>query len=339
MNNTIRLDYSEIEPVLESILRDHGFSEDRAALCARLFTETSLDGVYSHGLNRFPLFIDSVRKGIVKPGNKPSLVRSLNNFENWDGNLGPGNLNAWACMDRTIQLARQSGMAALSLSNTNHWMRGGSYGLQAARENCIGICMTNTKPNMPAWGGREKKVGNNPFVISVPKEPYPVLLDMAMSQFSYGKMEVLGQRGEKLPFPGGFDKDLQLTDEPSAILESELALPAGYWKGSGLAILIDLLVSILSGGLTTREIGEKEEEYGLSQLFIAFDLEQSLDPENRGRIIRQLTESLAGSPAIEDGGEVFYPGQQTWFRRQENESKGIPVNQETWDTIIALGKV
>ena len=74
-------------------------------------------------------------------------------------------------------------------------MRGGTYGLQAARAGCIGICMTNTKPNMPPWGGREAIVGNNPFVIAVPNEPYPFLLDMAMAQFSYGKMEVLDQRG------------------------------------------------------------------------------------------------------------------------------------------------
>ena len=336
MSGTIRLDYSEIETVLESILLRHGFSAGRAGLCARLFTETSLDGVYSHGLNRFPGFIGSVRKGVVKAGNSPSLIRSLSNFENWDGNLGPGNLNAWHCMDRTIQLAQKSGMAAVSLRNTNHWMRGGSYGLQAAKENCIGICMTNTTPNMPAWGGREKNVGNNPFIISVPKDPYPILLDMAMSQFSYGKMEILSQHGEKLPFAGGFDNDLQLTDEPAEILDSELALPAGYWKGSGLAILIDLLVSILSGGLTTREIRQQEQEYGLSQLFIAFDLQQLSDPDDRHRIIRQVTGSLLDCAAMEEGGEVFYPGQQTGLRRMENEQKGIPVNQATWDMIIAL---
>jgi len=323
----------EIRAVLESALLKHGFSNDRASLCARLFTETSLDGVYSHGLNRFPLFLQAVEKGIVKPANKPSLVRSVNNFENWDGNLGPGNLNAWGSMGRAIQLARESGMGVVSLRNTNHWMRGGSYGLQAARAGCIGICMTNTKPNMPPWGGSETKVGNNPFIISIPQEPYPFLLDMAMSQFSYGKMEVLDRRGENLPFAGGFDKNLQLTDEPGAIMESELALPMGYWKGSGLAILIDLLVATLSGGQTTSEIGEPEEEYGLSQLFMAFDLQQLSDEEDRTRIIRELTGSLLEATAMEAGGQVYYPGQQSWLRRQDNKSNGIPVDLDTWDLI------
>ena len=334
----MRLDYSEIEPVLKTILLKQGFTADRAGLCAQLITETSLDGVYSHGVNRFLLFIEHVQKGIVKPNNDPSLVGSLNNFENWDGNLGPGNLNAWFCMDRTIRLARQNGVAAVSLRNTNHWMRAGTFGLQAARENCIGVCMTNTKPNMPAWGGREAQVGNNPIVVAVPHEPYPILLDMAMSQFSYGKMEVLEQRGEKLPCVGGFDKNFQLTDEPGAILESGLALPMGNWKGSGLAMLIDLLVSILSGGSTTRDIGKNNEEYGLSQLFIAFDLDQLSDTENSARAIQDVTESLLETTAMEAGGQVFYPGQQTWLRREENRKQGIPVDRHNWEKITALGK-
>jgi 3-dehydro-L-gulonate 2-dehydrogenase len=334
----MRLDYSEIEPLLKTILLNHGFSAERAGLCAQLITETSLDGVYSHGVNRFPDFIDSVREGIVKPDNEPTLLKSLNNFENWDGNLGPGNLNAWFCMERAIHLAREHGMAVLSLRNTNHWMRGGTYGLQAARENCIGICMTNTKPNIPPWGGREAKVGNNPIVVAVPKQPYPILLDMAMSQFSYGKMEVLKQLGEKLPCAGGFDKNLQLTDEPAAILESGLALPMGNWKGSGLAMLIDLLVSILSSGSTTREIGEREEEYSLSQLFIAFDLDQLSDAEHTAKAVQDICDSLLETTAIEPGGQVFYPGQQTWLRREQNRKQGIPVDPDTWERIIALNQ-
>jgi 3-dehydro-L-gulonate 2-dehydrogenase len=157
----VRLAYSDIEPVLKSVLLRNGFSADDASLCARLFAETTLDGVYSHGLNRFPLFIDAVQRGVVIPDSEPTLVRALNNFECWDGNLGPGNLNAWFCMGRAVDLAKEHGTATVSLRNTNHWMRAGTYGIQAAAENCIGICMTNTTPNMPPWGSRDSTVGNN----------------------------------------------------------------------------------------------------------------------------------------------------------------------------------
>lgn len=334
----MRLKYSEIEQVLNTVLLKNGFGADRADLCARLFAETTLDGIYSHGLNRFPVFIDAVKRGVVKPDNEPTLQKSCNNFESWDGNLGPGNLNAWFCMEKAIVLAREYGMAVVSLRNTNHWMRAGTYSLQAASEKCIGICMTNTTPNIPPWGGREAKVGNNPIAIAVPHEPYPILLDMAMSQFSYGKMEVLDQRGEKLPSAGGFDKDLQLTDEPGAILESGLALPVGNWKGSGLAMMIDLLVSILSSGSTTTEIGKRSEEFGISQLFMAFDLDTVSDTGNRARVIKDVVDAVTETAAIEPGGQVFYPGQQTWLRREENSRQGIPIDPETWEKIIALGQ-
>jgi 3-dehydro-L-gulonate 2-dehydrogenase len=333
----MRLAYSEVESVLKSVLLRNGFSADNASLCARLFAETTLDGVYSHGLNRFPLFIDAVQRGVVIPDCEPTLVRALNNFECWDGNLGPGNLNAWFCMGRAVDLAEEYGTATVSLRNTNHWMRAGTYGIQAAAENCIGICMTNTTPNMPPWGSRDATVGNNPVAIAVPHEPYPILLDMAMSQFSYGKMEVLKQRGEKLPCAGGFDKELQLTDEPGEILESGLALPMGNWKGSGLAVMIDLLVSILSGGSTTTEIGRRDEEFGVSQLFMAMDLDQVGDGGDKTRAIKEICDSLLESSAVEAGGPVFDPGQQTGLRRKENLDKGMPVDPETWEKIVALG--
>ena len=334
--NTIRIGFGEVKGTLEEILLRQGFSDARAEMCARLFSETSLDGIYSHGLNRFPLFIDYIRKGFVVPGNEPYLVRADHNFEQWDGNRGPGNLNAWFSMERAIGLARKSGTGFVALRNTNHWMRGGTYGLQAARQDCIGICMTNTTPNMPPWGGREARAGNNPFIIAVPHEPYPVLLDMAMSQYSYGKLEILAQQGEMLSHEGGLDTHFRPTREPGRILESMLALPMGYWKGSGLAVMLDLLVALLSGGLSTAEIGKLEVETLLSQLFIAFDLDRLPEPGERERTVRTVLDSVTGCPPAEPGKEVSYPGLQTWKRRQENEKKGIPVNPGTWQKILNL---
>ena len=136
-----------------------------------------------------------------------------------------------------------------------------------------------------------------------------------MSQFSYGKMEVTEKLGQKLPIPGGFDTRMQLTDEPGAILESGLALPMGHWKGSALAIMIDLLVSILSGGSTTREIGDRTEEYGVSQLFAALDLGQLTDEESRARAIAEVTRSkrLARRPGMRPPNVVRPPSMSSRF--------------------------
>ena len=120
-------------------------------------------------------------------------------LEQWDGHLGPGPVNATLCMDRAIALSRQNGIGCVALKNTNHWMRAGTYGLQAADTGCIGICWTNTMPLMPPWGSAERKIGNNPLVLAVPRPEGHILLDMAMSQFSGGKLEIYRRRNQPLP--------------------------------------------------------------------------------------------------------------------------------------------
>ena len=165
-----------------------GFARSRADLCARLFADASRDGVASHGLNRFPRFVAMVRHGVVDVDASPVRVASSGALERWDGRRGPGNLNAHACMDVAIGLAREPWHWRVGLGNTNHWMRGGNYGWQAADAGVIGICWSNTLPNLPPWGASEPLIGNNPLVIAVPRAADHVVLDMAMSQFSFGAL-------------------------------------------------------------------------------------------------------------------------------------------------------
>src|ERR1035441_7903026 len=135
-----------------------------------------------------------------------------------------------AAMERAIALGREHGVGCVALGNTNHWMRGGTYGWQAAEAGLIGICWTNTMPNLPPWGGADRVIGNNPLIIAVPRASGPVVLDMAMSQFSYGALESYRKRGEMLPVDGGFDASGNLTRDPGAIEESWRPPPAGGWR-------------------------------------------------------------------------------------------------------------
>ena len=231
-SSMIRIPYPEVCDVLSRILLRFGFMEDRARFCAQLFADTSRDGVYSHGLDRFPRFVRGIRKGLVDVLATPTLVSTHGALEQWNGNRGVGNLNAWQSMARAIALSRQHGMGCVALANTNHWMRGGTYGWQAAEAGVIGICWTNTMPNLPPWGASDPRVGNNPLVIAVPRPKGHVVLDMAMSQFSYGALASYRMRGELLPMDGGFDSQGHLTRDPGAIELSARPLPIGYWKGS-----------------------------------------------------------------------------------------------------------
>jgi 3-dehydro-L-gulonate 2-dehydrogenase len=319
---------------LRRVLVALGFEADRAELCSRLFAETTRDGVYSHGLNRFPRFVEQIRKGVVKVHSRPVLVQAIGAIERWDGKNGPGNLNAHASMARAIELARQHGLGCVALANTNHWMRGGSYGWQAVEADAIGICWTNTMANLPPWGAREPRIGNNPLIIAVPHADGPVVLDMAMSQFSFGALEGYRLRGAQLPVDGGFDQHGQLTRDPGAIEASQRALPIGYWKGSGLSMMLDMLGALLSGGSATHQIEVNViNETNMSQVFLAFDL-PAIDRDNRReQLIRGVLDSVrgVGKPDV-----LRTPGDRVQQARKENLQNGIPVEERVWELVKGM---
>ena len=256
-------------------------------------------------------------------------------LERWDGKGGPGNLNAHAAMARTIELARTHGMGCVALANTNHWMRGGSYGWQAVDAGLIGICWTNTMANLPAWGAPEPRIGNNPLIIAVPRAEGPIVLDMAMSQFSFGALESYRLRGEALPVEGGFDQDGQLTRDPGAIEASGRALSIGFWKGSGLSIMLDTLAALLSGGLATHQIEvDVIRETRLSQVVIAFDL-PGIDQDGLSAAL--VDEIVASVQTGKSGGaRLRYPGERVLAVRKQSLAEGIPVEPKIWARVQEL---
>lgn len=336
----IRVSFDEVEERLAAILRGLEFQGERARRCARLFAETTRDGVYSHGVNRFARFVATVRNGSVDPGAEPSMTARFGAMERWDGQHGAGNLNAHAAMAQAIALSRDHGLGCVAMANTNHWMRGGTYGWQAAEAGVIGVCWTNTMPNVPPWGGMEPAIGNNPLVIAVPRAKGHVVLDMAMSQFSYGVLESYRRRGELLPVDGGFDAEGRLTRDPAAIERSQRLLPVGFWKGSGLAVLLDMLAAMLSlGNATHRIANDPLRETGLSQVFLAIDARTLGDAERMDVIADEIVESLHRTRAVDEGATVRYPGENTLRLREENGRLGLPVDDAVWEDILRQSSV
>jgi 3-dehydro-L-gulonate 2-dehydrogenase len=327
----MRVPYEELHRTLADALLRIGFSRDRAYLCARLFADASRDGVSSHGLNRFPRFVQAIHDGVVDIRASPERVDTQGAIERWDGRRGPGNLNAWTSMSRAVALARDHGIGCVALANTNHWMRGGAYGWQAADAGLIGICWTNTLPNLPPWGSTVPRIGNNPLVIAMPRPGGHLVLDMAMSQFSFGALESFRRRGDVLPVPGGYTANGELTRDPAAIEASGRPLPIGFWKGSGLSLMLDALAAALSGGRATHEIpAQPSQETALSQVFIAI----AVDPPALAvvdRIVHDLHAAIAG-----DTGRPRYPGERVLETRRQSMKEGVVVEPSVWQAVRRL---
>ncbi len=325
------------EVVAEAFVRA-GMNETDARTCARVHTGSSCDGIYSHGLNRVARFVDYLNKGWVDAKARPSLVKKLGVIEIYDGNRGPGILNAFAATDRAMAIAKEQGVGIVTLRNTTHWMRGGTYGWYAADRGYVAISWTNTESCMPSWGAKNTRLGNNPFVMAVPRKKGHIVLDMAMSQYSYGKLQVTRLKGAQLPFPGGFSKDGVLTAEPGPIEESMRILPMGYWKGSGFAILLDTLAAVLSEGIATNEIDKIKEGSctGCSQVFIVIDPRQLGGEEFTDKVADGVADYVNSSTPAENSREVLYPGQSTARTRAEHRANGIVVDEGVWAEVLKL---
>jgi len=328
--------FEELNSTLNSILLKTGFTESESKLCANIFARSTADGYHSHGVNRFSELLKTITGGFVKIGLEPKRELSLGSFERWDGQLAAGPLTAHFSMNRAIELAKEFGMGCVALNNGSHWMRGGSYGWQAAEAGCIGICFTNTEPNMPSWGSKQANTGNNPLVIAVPHQSGNIVLDMSMSQFSYGKMWQLAMEEKELPFEGGYNLEGVLTKNPKDITDSRRLLPTGYWKGSGLSILLDLISTLLSSGRSTAKIGEMEVEYGLSQVFICFDAKQMNHETRHKALVDEILKFVTSATPIDENGTIEYPGSQTLKRRKKSMTDGMEINDEVWSKLTAM---
>lgn len=331
----VHIPYPELKSTLEEILLENGFGSDAARTCAEVFATNSLEGVYSHGVNRFPKFLEYVKAGHVKADKQATCMHRAGALEQWDGQSGPGPVNAYIAVDRAMELASQYGMGCVTLANTNHWMRGGTYAWKAARAGFAYIAWSNTIANMPPWGAFERKLGNNPIILGVPHGEEALVLDMALSQYSFGAMEIRKQNGQQLPYPGGYDKDGNLTTDPAAIMESWRPLPIGYWKGAGLSLLLDVFATLLSGGLSTAEISARQAEKNLSQVFLCVDLSRLHNYSSMADTLKAILADYASATSNDDE-SIRYPGENVVATREENLKKGIPVLKETWGRVVGF---
>jgi 3-dehydro-L-gulonate 2-dehydrogenase len=337
-----RIPLAELQPRIERILLHFGLAPERAALSARLTAETDLDGVKTHGIARLPRFAQQVRLNRIDTSASPTPVAQFGSLERWSGHRGPGNLAAHACMDRALTLATQHGIGAVALSETSHWMRAGTYGFQAANAGFAALCWTNTLPNLPPWGAKSPALGNNPLVVAIPHvdtsgKPAPIVLDIAMSQFSYGGLASYASKAQPLPVPGGYDADGHLTTDAAAIERSQRALPIGFWKGSGLSFVLDVLAAMLAGGLATHNFStDPLAEVGQSQIFLAIAPTSLATMDELSAIATGAIDALHAADPIDTSHPARYPGEGALRAREENLRLGIPIDDATWQSFLTL---
>ena len=314
--------------------------EDKARRFAEIFAGNSLDGVYSHGMNRYPRYLSDMDKGLCdRTVTQAERVSGFGALEVWDAHFGVGPLIAEQVTCRAIDLAREHGIACVALRNNSHWLRAGRYGLMMADAGMMGICFTNTCMNLVAYGTTEPSTGNNPITLAVPRRAGSLVMDMAVSQYAFGKLEIMAQEGKMLDTPCGYDTEGNLTCDPRKINESGLMMPMALWKGSALSIMLDLMAASLSLGRTSLDIGRPGDgEKGMSQVFICLNPAAVVDAGEMDAQIERTVAFLSALPPKDGVHGVHAPGENLAATRQRNLREGIPVTEETWQKITDAAK-
>src|SRR5688572_30634809 len=226
-----------------------GLSPMDARLTADNLIFANLRGVDSHGVIRLKIYVDRLRAGGFKANVRPQIVCEQESSALIDAQHGVGQVAASAAMKLAIDKAAKTGMAVVSVRNSNHFGASACYALRAVERGMIGFVATNAGPTMAPTGGREARLGNNAFAIAVPAgNSPPLVLDMATGAAAWGKIFVAQQEKKRIPTTWALDKHGVPTDDPNAAAHQGLIQPFGGYKGYGLSLLIDILTGVLSGG-------------------------------------------------------------------------------------------
>ncbi len=312
-----------------------GAPERSAAVVADGLVEADLMGVRSHGVMLADMYIERLRKGSVSPAEAATIVSEREGAVVLDAGNALGQVTGQQAMDIAIVKAREFAAGIVTVRHGFHFGAAGHYARQAADAGCIGIAMCNTRPLMPAPGGAERVVGNNPLAIAVPAAgEIPIVLDMATSEAAMGKIRMAEKAGQNIPESWAVTERGTPTSDPAEAIKGML-LPSGGAKGFGLSFMIDLMCGLLSHGAIGAQVqplyGDYSKPYDCSHLFIAIDVTHFCDLaifKTQAAAAAERVRNSARAPGV---AEVFAPGEIEW--RRERASDGV-VDLET--SVVAM---
>ncbi len=250
-----------------------GLRPDESQVLADVLVSADQCGVHSHGVMRLGAYAAWVRSGVWRAGLRPRTVRQGPSFLLLDAEGCVGPVAAVDAMRRCLDLARNVGLAGVWVRCAGHFGRAGYYAQLAAAEGMVGVALANAAPSLAPWGGRERVLGNNPVAIAVPRRSAPPLvLDMALSVAAQGRIRLAVERGDLLPPGWALDPQGNPTRDPHQALAGTL-LPVGGYKGYGLALMVDVLTGVLSGGAFGKDVApQRGNRFAASHAFFVVDV-------------------------------------------------------------------
>lgn len=335
-----RITPTQAQRIATELLRAHGVGPTDAVTIAEQLVLADLRGVDTHGLIRLPGYIGRVEAGDLHPDHAPTVIHETPGTAMVDGGHNFGQVVAAHAMTIAIEKAKTVGVGTVTAKNSSHFGAAATFAMMAAESGCMGIAATNGWPLMPGVGGAERTIGNNPLAIGAPTRlGYPMVVDIAMSQVAAGKLRVALALGQTIPLDWAFDNTGMPTDDPhEALFNGGLLRPVGDHKGFGLAVMMDVLSGVLSGGMFGSDVTSDQPGYSnVGHFFTAINIDAFGGLESFLDRIDELAHRIQGSktrPGATDA--VMVPGQPEARTTANRLRDGIPYPTPVWEKLTTL---
>ena len=345
-----------LEKFMGDVLFKLGLKKEDSEICADVLISADKYGIESHGINRFKAkYYDQIKSGVRSTETNLKIIKDRPNIAIIDAQGGMGHVAGKNAMRLAIEKAKKADIGTVAVKNSGHYGFAGYYPLMAVSSDMIGLSSTNAVPLVAPTFGVRRMIGTNPIAVGIPSdEKFPFLLDMATSVKAMGKVTYLESCGKNLPegwITDGEGKVItdsrgitrQVYDKKAALLPlgGQGEETAGY-KGFGLATVVEVLCSALSGGayLSQLEINNNgnPQDGEIGHFFMALNIssfiETDLFKSNVGNILREIRSSKK-VPNVE---RIYTAGEKEHLAWQERKQKGIPINRVVQKEILVMQK-
>ena len=341
-NGTENFNPSQLKDFCNALFQKLSIPSRDADLIAEALVQANLRGVDSHGMIRIPIYIKRLKTGLVNPNPRISILRETPAMAVMDGNNGFGQVIAARAMELAIAKASKVGTGFVGIRNSTHFGAAAFFSMMALKHDMIGIVLANSYSTVAPWGGRVPYFGTNPMSIAVPAgKELPVILDMATSMVAIGKILLAAQKGEPIPAGWAVDSDGEVTTDANKALKGSL-LPFGGPKGSGIALIIDILAGVLTGAGFGPSVGDlyknMDSPQNVGQMVGAIDIGHFSDLKEFKDRMDKIIQGLKSVPPAKGVSEVLQPGEIEIRTQKRREVEGIPLNPNMIKELCQLGE-
>ena len=336
--NTVTLSADNLRSFAAALFQAAQISATESQIIADSLVESNLCGHESHGVVRVPEYLELLARGAVQADAELQILNQTASLVVCDGQLGFGQVQMRRLIDLVRPMAREHGLACGTIRRCGHVGRLGEWVERLARDDLAGLMSVNDNGVLMCVappGGRQARISTNPLAIGVPTADEPLVLDISTSMVANGKIRVAQIAGQTCPDGWLLDAEGQPTNDPGARFADPpgTILPMGGYKGFGLGLMLDILTGGLSGGFCPpAPSGELECN---NVLLIAFDPGRF---EGLMHFVTQsqgLSDFVRETPPIDDSHPIRLPNDRSRQTRQERLLNGIPLDQGTWNQLVA----